>query len=412
MRLLYNCSIYLYRIAISVAQFFIPKAKKWVAGRKNWRAEMSALKAEKNILWIHVASYGEFEQGKPVIEQLKTKFPAYKVLMTFFSPSGYESKKDYEKVDFVHYLPLDTKRNARDFIDLIEPKIAIFVRYEFWFNYLYACHDREIPVIYFSSSFRSNQLYFKSYGTWFLQALKQCELFLVRDKKSAEVLQEVGIHHSEVLGDTRFDSVMKNAQLNTTLPIIESFKEDKKLVVFGSTWGSDEVLIIKWLNEFENLPFKVIIAPHEIDPNSVNDFQEQVKHKLVKYSDPQHENAAVLWIDSIGLLKNIYRYADLSYVGGGFGAGIHNLLEPAVFGKAVVFGPKHHKFQEAFELKALGLGHVIQKPNEFSPTINALLKVSNDNGKEKIGIEKVDLYFKQHEGASEKILNRIADRMK
>lgn len=401
MKVLYTLSIFLYLIVIRIAALYSEKARKWLNGRKDWKTKLQAIDLSEKVIWIHVASYGEFEQGKPVIEKLKTRFPSYKLLLTFFSPSGFEKFKNYPDVDVVFYLPLDTPANAKEFIRIVKPSIALFVRYEFWFNYLEVLNKHKIPFIYFSASFRSNQIYFKPFGRWFLQQFKACSSFLVRDSESGNVLRKNGLLNYKVVGDTRFDSVFENSIKEIEVQGITEFKDEKPLVVFGSTWDKDQELILNYLNQKTQLNFRVIIAPHEIQEDKILYFQKKLTHKSTLYSKSEFKGFEVLIIDSIGLLKNIYRYADLSYVGGGFGSGIHNLLEPAIFGKPVLFGPNNQKFLEAKEMKAIGIAHEVNEEN-FSLKIDKLLFTNNS----KI-TDLAKVYFNQHIGTSKEVLEEV-----
>lgn len=402
MNILYNCAINVYGAVLFLAHFFSPKAKLWVKGRQNWRKNLKGFKQEKQVIWIHVSSYGEFEQGKTVIDGLFDNYPNHHLLLTFFSPSGYENLKNYPKVHSVHYLPLDTLGAAKDFIQFVQPKIALFVRYEFWFNYLQVCHQNRIPVIYFSSSFRKQQLFFKSYGSWFANQLKQCHTIFVRDHDSAFLLQKIKVKH-EIAGDTRFDVVQNNARIGKLIPKVEQFKAKDTLLVFGSTWEKDEEVFLPWLNQQLPLGVKVVIAPHEIQPQKITTLRDKISHQVQLYSQKDRvEGARVLIIDNIGLLKHLYKYSAVNYIGGGFGNGIHNLLEPTYFGKPVVFGPNHFKFQEAKELIAIGAGKEVQNAQTFKETMTVLLD-EKDQWKE----DDLRAYFNQNLGATDKVLRTV-----
>ena len=401
MRFIYTCAIRLYWLVIYVAQFFSKKAKLWVDGRKNWRDKLNGFSKGKPVIWIHVASHGEFEQGKTVIDGLYKSYPNHHILLTFFSPSGYELLKNYSKVGTVSYLPLDTQKQAQDFIKIVQPKIALFVKYEFWYNYLNVCFNSEIPVVFFSSSFRENQVFFGKTGGWFLNHLKQCTQFFVRDQASEVLLKNTGINQCEVIGDTRFDAVIENAQKSKKLPDIEEFIASDKVVIFGSTWAGDEEVLLPWLNKLRD-DVKVIIAPHEINKGKIKEFQSKIKLKTALHSKGVFKDAQVLILDCVGVLKHLYQYSSVNYVGGGFGVGIHNLLEPTSFGKPVVFGPNNHKFMEAKELKEIGAGYEVSDAVSFEKTMNRLLAKSGSwDNKDLVS------YFDKNIGASRKVLDYV-----
>jgi 3-deoxy-D-manno-octulosonic-acid transferase len=401
MRFIYNWAIRIYGALLYVAQLFSRKAKLWINGRKDWREKLAGMSKGKPVIWIHVASHGEFEQGKTVIDGLYKNYPDHHMLLTFFSPSGYELLKDYSKAHTVCYLPLDTKKQAADFIKLVQPQIALFVKYEFWYNYLNACFKSNVPVVFFSSSFRENQIFFRYTGRWFLNHLKQCKQFFVRDEESETLLKKAGINQCSTIGDTRFDAVYENAKSSKNLPDIEEFIASKKAVIFGSTWRGDEEVLLPWLNNLDN-NIKVIIAPHEINKVKIKEFQSRINLKTALHSEGEFKDAQVLILDCVGVLKHLYQYSTVNYIGGGFGVGIHNLLEPTSFGKPVVFGPNNHKFLEAEELQKIGAGHQVTDAITFEKTMNTLLaEVKNwDN-------EPLTMYFNKNVGASNKVLDYV-----
>lgn len=391
-----------YGALLFIAQLFSGKAKLWVKGRNRWRGELKGIGKGKPVIWVHVASHGEFEQGKLVIDGLFKQYQDHHLLLTFFSPSGYELLKNYEGAHTVAYLPLDSVKQARDFIGIVQPQIALFVKYEFWYNYLNECFKNKIPVVFFSSSFRKNQVFFGFFGKWFLNHLKQCNYFFVRDEGSKSLLKNAGVNQCEVGGDTRIDSVLENTKAGNKLTDIQEFVGDKKLVIFGSTWPEDHQVILPWLNQLSK-NVKVIVAPHEIDEEKIISFQNSIKADVSLYTKGDFDQAQILILDCVGVLKQLYRFSSVNYVGGGFGTGIHNLLEPTSFGKPVVFGPNHKKFLEAEELIELGAGFEVTKQEDLSKIMDVLIEGSGtwDN-------QKLKAYFTKNSGATEKVLDYVA----
>ena len=346
MHCLYNIGIRIFGFIIYLAAFFNPKAKQWVNGRKNILEKL-----EPADYWFHCASLGEFEQGRPIIEAIKKQTPNKKILLSFFSPSGYEVRKNYHFADQVCYLPLDSPKNAKTFIKNVNPEIAIFIKYEFWYNYLIQLDKKGVESYVASSIFRKEQLFFKWYGVWFKNILKTINHFFVQNQESKDLLASIDIKESSITGDTRFDQVIQHVKQAKNIPLIEAFKGGQQLIVCGSTWPKDEELILKTAQKYTNL--KWLIAPHNIQ-NSKNLARQS---KGILYSEATTDNIkkhSILIIDNIGMLSNIYQYANVSYIGGGFDSGIHNILEAAAFGCPTLFGPKHHKFKEAIDLIKLG----------------------------------------------------------
>lgn len=368
MRLLYTLSIHLYNAAIAIAALFNEKARLLHRGRKNTLPLLAEKCKGKNIIWLHAASLGEYEQGKPLIQKLKQRYPNATFLVTFFSPSGYEVKKNDADIDIACYLPGDTPRNVRRFLDIVRPQAAFFVKYEYWYNFMKGLKDREIPFYYLSAIFRPSQYFFKPYGKWFARQLRDCTHFFVQNEESQHLLQNVGIENVTITGDTRFDRVYAIAQQNEKLDFIEQFKGDKKLLVVGSSWQPDEN-VVHQIYDFINNDYKIVFAPHVISKEHVNGiislFQ---KEKIICFSERNDQNLAeydLFIIDAIGLLSRIYKYADVAMVGGGFETGLHNTLEAAVFGIPVFFGPKYAKFNEAIELVRRQGGFSIQNADEM-----------------------------------------------
>ena len=394
MNSLYNISIQLYVIAIRFASLFNAKAKLWVNGKKNIFQKIEEVtKGEQNIVWFHCASLGEFEQGKPIIEGYKQKYPSHKILLTFFSPSGFEIRKNYEGVDWVFYLPADTKSNAKKFISIVKPIKVIFIKYEFWFNYMAELKKQNISFYSVSAIFRDGQAFFKY--NWFANQLKNITHFFVQDKTSADLLKSIGLTNHTISGDSRFDSVLSTTQNPKSFPLIKQFCKTKPTIICGSTWLKDETLLSQFIKE--NPQYNYIIAPHEM--HHISHLQKQTGAQLFSTSNTENINSNnVLIIDSIGILSSIYQYANIAYIGGGFGSGIHNILEAITFGLPVIFGPNYQKFNEAAELIALGGAKSISNYTELTLAIDSFA-----NFDQKIAIN----YIKNSIGATETILESI-----
>ena len=394
MNTLYNISIWIFSIAVHIASLFNPKAKQWLKGRKAIFQKLAeATKEDQDIVWFHCASLGEFEQGKPIIEGYKIKHPTHKILLTFFSPSGYEIRKNYDEVDWVFYLPADTKKNAKKFINIVNPIKVIFVKYEFWFNYMAELNKKNIPFYSVSSIFRKAQSFFKY--DWFAKQLNNVSHFFVQDQNSKELLKKIGFSNCTVAGDTRFDSVIANTQNAISIPLIEEFSKNKTTIICGSTWLKDEILLAKYIKENPN--YKYIIAPHEM--HHISELKKQTNALLFsKANNTNISNSTVLIIDSIGILSNIYKYGDLAYIGGGFGSGIHNILEAVAYGLPVVFGPNYQKFNEATELINKKGAISISNYTELTSAIHDLSTFDKN-----IAIN----YIQENSGATTKILNSI-----
>ena len=394
MRLIYNISIWLYVVTIRIASLYNLKAKKWVKGRENIFSELEAVvKNQKNIVWFHCASLGEFEQGKPIIEAYKLNHPTHQILLTFFSASGFEIKKNTALANWVFYLPADTTSNAKKFINLVNPIKVVFIKYEFWFNYMSQLKKQNIPFYSVSTIFREGQVFFKY--QWFAKQLKNVTHFFVQDEKSAELLNSIGFSNFTISGDTRFDSVVANTQNPTKIALVELFSKNKKTIICGSTWAKDEMILIQYIkNHPEN---NYVIAPHELD--NISNLQKQSNGLL--YSNANEKNiftTNVLIIDSIGLLATIYQYGNLAYIGGGFGSGIHNILEAASFGLAVIFGPNYQKFNEAISLINKKGAISISNYEELSSAIDIF-----NTFDQSIALN----YIKENSGATNKILGLI-----
>jgi len=371
MYFLYNILILFAEFVLKITALFNKKIKLFIDGRKQTFFKLQqAIVESDEVIWIHCASLGEFEQGRPIIEKLKLKFPNRKVVLTFFSPSGYEFRKNYEYADVVCYLPLDSAQNAKNFLDIVHPKLAIFVKYEFWPNLLKELNFRNIETLLISGIFRENQLFFKSYGGWMRKSLTAFSHFFVQDENSKQLLNSINFNNVTVSGDTRFDRVFEITQQNNKLPFIEEFINDKYTVVAGSTWKEDETMLVDYINNKASENEKFIIAPHNINPKDIADLKNSISKKVVLFSEKADNNLShfqVFIIDTVGILTKIYSEADVAYVGGGFTkTGVHNVLEPATFGIPILIGPNYHKFNEAIDLVKNKACFVIDDSKELS----------------------------------------------
>ncbi len=364
---LYNIVIVLYAFAIKIASLWIPKAKLWSDGRKKIFKRMAqTIAPEDRILWIHVSSLGEFEQGRPLIEKIREERPEYKILLTFFSPSGYELRKDYKGADYIFYLPLDTPRNARRFLKIAHPEVVIFVKYEYWLNMLYRLRRKGVDTYIVSAIFRKNSIFFKWYGPLWRKALESFKIIFVQNSESKSLLKEIGFESVVVAGDTRFDRVAKIAKDVKRNEFVEEFKGESKLLIAGSTWSPDEA-ILKELVE-SNRGIKFVIAPHEIKNERIEEIQANFSN-AIRYTQINGEcdlqSSQVLILDTMGQLSSIYSYASWAYIGGGFGVGIHNTLEASTFGLPMAFGPNYHKFREAKDMVELGCCSSVNSAEEL-----------------------------------------------
>lgn len=366
---LYNISIVLYYIVVAFVSLWDKKAKQWIVGRKDIFQRMAeVISPEDKVVWIHAASLGEFEQGRPVIEKIREQQPEYKILVTFYSPSGYEIRKNYAGADYIFYLPIDTPGNAKKFLDVAHPEIAIIVKYEFWLNLLSELKHRGVRTYLISAIFRRNSIFFRSYGSIWRQALDSFEQMFVQNEESKELLHEIGFDNVVVAGDTRFDRVAEIARNVKKVPIIERFKGDSPLFVAGSTWGPDEEILQTLIND--NPQIKFVVAPHEMENSRIERIIAQTKGGAVRYTlcneESDFSKIQVLILDTIGILSSVYGYATWSYIGGGFGVGIHNTLEAATFGLPIAFGPNYQKFKEARDMVALGAATKVESAEDLS----------------------------------------------
>lgn len=377
MSFIYNIGIYLLYLVIYITSFFNSKAKQWINGRKNVFKKISDFDNKgKKTVWVHCSSLGEFEQGRPIIDKIKSQNPDWKIVISFFSPSGYEIRKNYNNADLVTYLPLDTARNAKKFISLINPDIVYFIKYEHWYHYLKTLNKINIPVYLVAANFRSDQLFFKSYGTWYKNVLKLYSKIFVQEESSVKLLEKFDIKNVVISGDTRFDRVYENSLNAVDFPKVRAFKNDKFVIIAGSTWEQDENILIEYINK-SNKDLKFIIAPHVISESNIKRIEAQIKVSSIRYSTVEESDAldyTVLIIDNIGMLSSLYQYGDIAYIGGGFNAGIHNTLEAVTFGLPVIFGPKYQKFREAIELIEKELGFSIDSYPKFEERLNLLIE--------------------------------------
>ena len=410
MRYLYTFGILCYGLAIRLASLFDKKAKLWVAGRRDIFQQIRNKFADNNspVAWFHASSLGEFEQCRPVIDAFKKQYSDYKIFVTFFSPSGYEVRKNYPNADYVFYLPLDTMFNARKFVDMVNPKMAFFVKYDFWFNYMAVLDKRNIPTILFSSIFRPSQYFFAWYGKWFCRRLNAFDHLFVQNKESEKLLKEHGISQCTIAGDTRFDQVMAIAANVKQFPEVMCFVGQSKVLLAGSTWEPDERLLKSFADTYSSSDIKFVIAPHEIHASRIDFLMKLFGNTCVKYSDIANisdlRDYKVLIIDNIGMLSSLYQYAYVAYIGGGFGKGIHNILEALAFGKPVCFGPKYQKFQEAKDIVNLNGGWSVGDEKSLNKALTDLFD------SEELYNKASDVcmhYVQDNKGTSDTIINMV-----
>lgn len=438
---LYTGFIHLSVALARVVALFHPKTRKWVEGQDNrqWAVgsgqstAATGTKPSETTLtfWFHAASLGEFEQGRPVIEAVRKEYPAAKIVLTFFSPSGYEIRKNYDQVDAVYYLPADTPANVRRFLDAVQPDIALFIKYEFWHNYLHELKKRHIPTFLFSAIFRENQLFFNAYGGFYRKMLFCFDHIFVQNQASENLLKSVGYTNVTVAGDTRLDRVAQIAKQAQSYPEIETFKANLPLLIVGSAWPDDMEVLIPFLNQFTQ-PLKVIIAPHEINVEQIQKWQTQLQKTSLRFTvyslqfkeeerrnkeagrdttfDIQHSDLDTphyLFLDTIGMLSSVYRYADFVYIGGAFGDGLHNILEPAVFGMPIFFGQSHYKkFQEAHDLLHLGGAITVASTQELQQNFVEIYE------NQSLRIQKGNIcrdYVEKNAGATQQVMKVVAD---
>ena len=409
MLFLYNLAIHLAGFFLRIIALFSPKIKLFVEGRKNVFSILEEkIKAEDKTIWFHSASLGEYEQGLPVIEKVKEKYPQHKIIVTFFSPSGYEVRKNNTAADVTVYLPLDSKSNAKRFLKLVHPELAFFIKYEFWLNYLKELEKSKTPTYLISGIFRDNQVFFKWYGGFYRKALNAFTYFFVQNEKSKQKIESLGFKNVIISGDTRFDRVNAILERDNRLDYVENFKNGQLTIVIGSSWPKDEILIAEYINQApDNVKF--IIAPHNIKPDQISDLLSKITKPTVLFSEKENKDLStynVFIIDTIGILTKIYSYGTIAYVGGGFGnPGIHNILEPATFGIPIVIGPNYSNFAEAVDLVSIGGCMPISTNMELKAIFDRLLNDKN------FLAEKSEIcrsFIQNNKGATETIMKRIS----
>ncbi|GAB5475419.1 MAG: glycosyltransferase N-terminal domain-containing protein [Maribacter sp.] len=407
MAIIYNLLVHIAWFSLRLLAKLSPKLKLFVEGRKQTFAILEkSISQDDKIIWMHAASLGEFEQGLPIIEKSKSEFPDFKILVTFFSPSGYEIKKNTSAADVVVYLPMDTKANAKRFLETVRPALVLFVKYEIWPNYLKEIESRNIPTLLLSAIFRKEQLYFKWYGGLMRNALAAFSHIFVQNKESQELLASINMNNSAVSGDTRLDRVTKILERDNNLPLVRAFKEDALCLVAGSTWPDDEAHLVHFINT-SSKSLKFILAPHKIEKAQIIALSASINKNTVLFSEADLDTIGtfeVLIIDNIGMLTKVYSYADIAYVGGAFSTGLHNTLEPAVFGIPVIIGPNYQGFKEAEDLVGLKGILSVQNKKELSTLLNAL--VEQPELLQKTGAINAT-YIAKNKGASIQIMEHI-----
>lgn len=403
---MYTIAIYLYALAVRLASLTNRKARLMIKGhRKTWRTLREHAKERQHYVWFHAASLGEFEQGRPLMERLRREHPEKRILLTFFSPSGYEVRKDYAGADLVCYLPFDTPLNARRFVRLVQPEKAFFIKYEFWHHYIDELHRAGVPVYSVSSIFRNDQIFFRPYGRGYARVLHHFNHFFVQNEASRRLLNSLGVTQVSVTGDTRFDRVIDIRNQAKSLPLAAALTGDSRTIVAGSTWPPDEEILIPYFNRHPEL--KLIIAPHEVNEERLRSIEQRLKRPALRYSQATPESSAqadCLIIDGYGLLSSLYRYATLAYVGGGFGVGIHNVPEAAVYGVPVFFGPNNQRFREARDLINEGGSFEVTSADDFQAQADRLL--ADERALAKSGQAAGD-YIRRNSGATEAIFREV-----
>lgn len=409
MAVLYRSGLFLYALLIRIASLFNQKAKYWIKGRKNIWQKIALFQNpnQSKVLWFHVSSLGEFEQGRPLIEKLKESFPSCKIVLTFFSPSGYEIRKNYTQADAVFYLPLDKPANAKKYYDLIKPDLVVFVKYDFWYYYIREAHKRQIPIILISAVFKNNQIFFKWYGMFYRKILTFFSQIFVQDEGSKKLLEQMDIK-AVVAGDTRCDRVLQIAQNPLPLDEVRAFIHNRFTIVAGSMWNED-MQVLKDIINNSGEEIVWIIASHNIEDAYIRLLEKQITKPALRYSQLKNSNYnayQVLFVDNIGKLSSLYQFAKIAYIGGGFGKGIHNTLEPAVYGIPVVFGPKYHKFNEAVEMIKEGAAFTVNNENESSEIFS---KLTSDEVFRNTSSKSAYHYIQRKSGATDLIMKYIED---
>ena len=395
-------------VFLQIAALFHHKAKLMINGRKNWEKDLSARRPGGKIIWFHCASVGEFEQARPVIESIKISYPGYKIAVSFFSPSGYHAAKNNDLIDLITYLPFDNRKNARKFIEILKPELAVFIKYEFWYYFLAELKKHGITTLSVSSIFREDQQFFKKKENIFRKMLMNFDHFFVQDQTSGDLLRGVGIENVTISGDTRFDRVMEILQAPLDIPIAEQFKNGQKVMVAGSSWPEDMEVIYPAIND-QQINLKFIVAPHEVEPAKIRRLCSGIRSEYVLFSkaDPKTvSNYRVLVIDNIGMLSSLYRYGEMAYIGGAFGDGLHNILEPAVYGIPVIFGKdkSNRKFREAIDLVNLGGAFEVENSRDFMGILQKFLKDEEALNK---ASQIAGGYVESNAGATNRIMEKL-----
>ena len=405
---MYSLGIYLYAFVVRLlALLGHKKAQLMVRGQAaTWRILREQIREDEEYIWVHAASLGEFEQGRPLIERIRREHPARKILLTFFSPSGYEVQKDYDGADVVCYLPFDTPTAARRFIKAARPSMLFLIKYEFWRNYIDVLHRKRVPIYSVSSIFRQNQVFFRWYGVKYARCLRRITHFFVQNAESLTLLAKIGVQNNvTIVGDTRFDRVIDIRNAAKPLPLVEAFAKDQTVLVAGSSWEPDEDILIDYFNRHPHL--RLVLAPHVVDERHLQAIEAKLQRPSVRYSQATPDNVAqydCLLIDNYGLLSSIYRYAAVAYVGGGFGVGIHNVPEAAVYGVPVLFGPNHQRFREATSLVTNGGAFAIASADDFNTSMDQLLHHSD---RRILAGQAAGNYIQSNAGATEQVYHFV-----
>lgn len=402
---MYDIIFLLYQWTIALASLFHQKARLLRQGHAHTWQLLQQQAGEGGYIWFHAASLGEFEQGRPLMERLRREQPEAKILLTFFSPSGYEVRKDYPIADLVCYLPFDTPANARRFVELVKPRALVLIKYEFWRNYINTCYRLGVPVYSVSSIFREGQIFFRPWGRDYARCLRHITHFYVQNEASVALLQRIGITQTTIVGDTRFDRVLEIKEAARPLPLVEQFSKGRMVLVVGSSWPADEAFILDYFNQRADL--FLILAPHVVEESHLSAIEAQVSRPVLRLSEATEANvsqAHCLLIDGYGLLSSIYRYGQIAYIGGGFGVSIHNIVEAAVYGIPVLFGPRNKKFREAQDLKACGGGIEVTTPEAFAPIMDQLLA---DAARRQACATACHAYIASQVGATERVFAHL-----
>lgn len=406
MVILYNIAIRSYYLYILAGTLISRKARLWIWGRARLINRIrQEVRPDGTLIWFHCSSLGEFEQGRPVMEAIKTMNPGTRILLTFFSPSGYEVRKNYAGADYIYYLPLDTRRNASRFIRYTRPAAVYFIKYEFWYHYINQLHSAHIPVFLVSAIFRKSQIFFKNYGKWFRSMLGSFEHIFLQDNSSFELLGSIGLTNISVTGDTRFDRVSAIAGKVKAIENLDIFRQQNRIIVAGSTWPEDDKYLVSYINRKED-GIKYILVPHEIHDSHISMLEKSITGNVLRFSAMNKENASqagVLIVDAVGYLSALYQYADIAYIGGGFSKGIHNTLEAATFGIPVIFGPNYHKFREAVELISEGAAFPVSGETSLHNVLTGLL--TDPDQLERAG-KAARNYVERNTGATARIIDR------